>query len=85
MQSWYELWTVGKSKHQELLREAERERLFNRLHAALQGNASPRPANPVKNTVRSSGNAGWSTDSGQAAEPRKRGQLAPDRLRPAER
>jgi len=85
MQSWYELWTVGKSKHQELLREAERERLFNRLRVALQANASPRPANPVKNTGRSSGNAGWSTDSGQAAEPRKRGQLAPDRLRPAER
>jgi hypothetical protein len=42
MQSWYGLWMDHKSKHQELLREAERERLFNKLRAALQARAGPR-------------------------------------------
>jgi len=42
MQSWYGLWMEHQSKHQELLREAERERLVNRLRAALQANAGPR-------------------------------------------
>ncbi len=40
MQSWYGLWMNHSSKHQELLREAERERLFNKLRTALQAAAS---------------------------------------------
>lgn len=36
MQSWYGLWMNHTSKHQELLREAERERFFDKLRAALQ-------------------------------------------------
>jgi hypothetical protein len=41
MQSWYGLWMDHSTKHQELLREAERERLFNRLRAALEAAGSP--------------------------------------------
>ena len=42
MQSWYAVWMDHSSKHRELLREAERERLFNRLRTALQAAASPK-------------------------------------------
>jgi hypothetical protein len=36
MQSWYAAWMDHSNKHRELLKEAERERLFNRLRTALQ-------------------------------------------------
>jgi hypothetical protein len=36
MQSWYGLWINHTNKHQELLREAERERRFNSLRVALR-------------------------------------------------
>ena len=65
MQSWYGLWMNHTNKHQELLREAERERRFNSLRVALQ--------------------TGSNVKSEQAAERGKRGKLAPDRLRPADR
>ena len=48
MRSWYEEWVVGKSKHEELLREAERERLFNRLRVALQRNGGARRRQPAE-------------------------------------
>jgi hypothetical protein len=51
MQSWYGLWMEHKSKHQELLREAERERLFNRLRAALQAASRPNPATNAGRTA----------------------------------
>jgi len=72
MLSWYEQWVVGRSKHQELLQEAERERLFNRLRAALQTTTLPQTTSTAD------------ARSGQTAES-SRGVLTPDRLRPAER
>jgi len=48
MRSWYEEWVVGKSKHEELLREAERERQFNRLRTALQRNGGARRGQPAE-------------------------------------
>ena len=36
MRNWYTTWLTTSRKHRELLREAERERLFNRLRSALQ-------------------------------------------------
>lgn len=52
MQSWYGLWMNHSAKHQELLREAERERLFNKLRAALQAAASPKRAQTLDDRAR---------------------------------
>ena len=73
MQSWYRLWLQGRSKHQELLREAERERLFNRLRVALQTNVSPQATTTDR------------PRSERAADTREPAKLVADRLRPAER
>jgi hypothetical protein len=42
MESWYGLWMNHSTKHRELLREAERERLANKLRAALQAAGNSR-------------------------------------------
>jgi hypothetical protein len=73
MQSWYGLWMNHTGKHQELLREADRERLFNKLRAALQATVSPQAM------------AAASSKGEQATDTRERGKLVMDRLRPAER
>jgi hypothetical protein len=96
MQSWYGLWMNHSTKHPELSREAERERLFNRLRAALEAAAGSKPATPLRARgavaekrdgvpIAIAENAGWGSEGRQTHDRRGHAKLVPDRLRPAER